>query len=86
MRLLPNLMVIMNSWLTMKCFFFKYFQCNLDQHINSIDCVVRVQLAQRRIRNNDDNDRGGFNNNRGSYFIFVYDFEIRLALTKLNHI
>lgn len=33
-----------------------------DQHINSLNSVVRVQLAQRRSRNND---RGGFNNNRG---------------------
>ncbi|UJR21053.1 hypothetical protein I4U23_024153 [Adineta vaga] len=33
-----------------------------DQHIDSINCVVRVQLAQRRIRNNDNNYRGGFNN------------------------
>lgn len=32
-----------------------------DQHINSLNSVVRVQLAQRRIRNNDNN-RGGFNN------------------------
>ena len=30
----------------------------LDQHINSIDAVVRVQLAQRRTRTNDGNDRG----------------------------
>jgi len=36
-----------------------------DQHISSINSVVRVQLAQRRIRNNENNDRGGFNNNRG---------------------
>ncbi|CAF3385573.1 unnamed protein product [Rotaria sp. Silwood1] len=36
-----------------------------DQHISSINSVVRVQLAQRRIRNNDNNDRGGFHNNRG---------------------
>ncbi|CAF0919496.1 unnamed protein product [Rotaria sordida] len=36
-----------------------------DQHISSINSVVRVQLAQRRIRNNDNNDRGGFYNNRG---------------------
>jgi len=34
-----------------------------DQHIASIDAVVRVQLAQRRPRNNDNNDRGG----RGGY-------------------
>ncbi|CAF1081091.1 unnamed protein product [Adineta steineri] len=33
-----------------------------DQHIGSINSVVRVQLAQRRIRNNDNR---GFNNNRG---------------------
>jgi len=33
----------------------------LDQHINSLNAVVRVQLAQRRIRKND-NFRGGFNN------------------------
>ncbi|CAF1242604.1 unnamed protein product [Rotaria magnacalcarata] len=36
-----------------------------DQHIDSINSVVRVQLAQRRIRNNDNNGRGGFQNNRG---------------------
>ncbi|CAF2404410.1 unnamed protein product [Rotaria sp. Silwood2] len=36
-----------------------------DQHISSINSVVRVQLAQRRIRNYDNNDRGGFHNNRG---------------------
>ncbi|CAM4766993.1 unnamed protein product [Rotaria magnacalcarata] len=35
-----------------------------DQHIDSINSVVRVQLAQRRIRNNDNNGRGGFQNNR----------------------
>ena len=29
----------------------------LDQHIDSLDSVVRVQLAQRR--NRSDNDRGG---------------------------
>ncbi|CAF4433388.1 unnamed protein product, partial [Rotaria magnacalcarata] len=34
-----------------------------DQHIDSINSVVRVQLAQRRIRNNDNNGRGGFQNN-----------------------
>ncbi|CAF0782833.1 unnamed protein product [Adineta ricciae] len=33
-----------------------------DQHISSINSVVRVQLAQRRIRNYDNNNRGGFNN------------------------
>ena len=37
------------------------FADHLDQHISSINSVVRVQLAQRRIRNND-NFRGGFNN------------------------
>jgi len=34
-----------------------------DQHIDSIDAVVRVQLAQRRTRT-DNNDRGG---GRGGY-------------------
>ena len=34
----------------------------IDQHISSLNSVVRVQLAQRRSRNND---HGGFNNNRG---------------------
>jgi len=33
-----------------------------DQHISSLNSVVRVQLAQRRSRNNE---HGGFNNNRG---------------------
>ena len=42
----------------------KVFLINLDQHISSINSVVRVQLAQRRIRNNDNN-RGGFNNRGG---------------------
>jgi hypothetical protein len=35
---------------------------NSDQHINSINSVVRVQLAQRRIRSNDG---GGFGNRGG---------------------
>ena len=38
------------------------FFFSLEQHISSLNSVVRVQLAQRRTRNND---RGGFNNNRG---------------------
>jgi hypothetical protein len=38
-----------------------FFLYNLDQHISSINSVVRVQLAQRRIRNNEYH-RGGFNN------------------------
>lgn len=38
----------------------------LDQHIDSIDSVVRVQLAQRRNRN--DNDRGG----RGGMYYVVF--------------
>ncbi len=41
---------------------------SLDQHIDSIDATVRVQLAQRRSRNNDGNDRGG----RGGKKNFVY--------------
>ena len=36
----------------------------VDQHIESLGTSVRVQLAQRRPRNND---RGDFNSGRGTY-------------------
>jgi len=49
-------------------FFFYSYLNSLDQHIESIDTTVRVQLAQRRTRNND-NDRGG---RGGMYCLFVF--------------
>jgi len=39
-----------------------------DQHIDSIDAVVRVQLAQRRTRTNDDRGgRGGYRGGRSNW-------------------
>jgi hypothetical protein len=50
---------------------FNIIHHDLDQHISSINSVVRVQLAQRRIRKNDYYNRGGFNNNRGLFIINI---------------
>jgi len=62
---------------------FSIFYYYLDQHISSINSVVRVQLAQRRIRNNDNNNRGGFNN-RGLFYnkriSFLYHYIINLKV------
>jgi len=38
-----------------------------DKRIDSIGAVVRVQLAQRRPRNNDNNDRGGYRGGRNNW-------------------
>ena len=48
-----------------------------DQHIESVGTTVRVQLAQRRPRNND---RGDYNSGRGTYKIssLMYPYNARV--------
>jgi len=57
----------MVDFIVFNSIFFLIMFCSLDQHIDSIDSVVRVQLAQRRPRN-DNNDRGG---GRGGMYYYL---------------
>lgn len=46
-----------------------------DQHVDSIDATIRVQIAQRRNRNNDDHGgRGGMNFDVKNGVVFFTEF------------